>query len=295
MQAGERQTVSYKLESPQEALAADAPVVRIRPSRGLFSFDLAELWSYRELLYFLVWRDVKVRYKQTAIGAAWAMLQPLMTMVVFTLVLKNIADVPSDGVPYPIFAFTALLPWNLFAGALNRSVASVVGQANLITKVYFPRLLVPVSSTISALVDFAVAFVILVAMMAWYGVRPSWTLFLLPVFVLLALNAAVAVGLWLSAINVKYRDVGHAIPFVVQLWMFASPVAYPMSVVPEKWRFLYQMNPMAGVIEGFRWAILGKQHPDFSVMYISASIVVVLLILGVVYFKRMEETFADVV
>ena len=274
---------------------ANPAIIHIRPSRGLFAMDLGELWSYRELLYFLVWRDVKVRYKQTAIGATWAMLQPLMTMIVFTLIFRNIGGVPSDGLPYPIFAFTALLPWNLFASALNRSVTSIVSQSNLISKVYFPRLLVPISSTISALVDFAVGFVILAAMMLWFGIVPSWKLVFLPLFVFLALNAVVAVGLWLSAINVKYRDVGHAIPFLVQIWMFASPVAYPISVIPEKWRFLYELNPMVGVIEGCRWAILGNGAPNFTVIYISTAVVTTFLFFGIIYFKRMEETFADVV
>jgi homopolymeric O-antigen transport system permease protein len=256
---------------------------------------LRELWSYRELLYFLIWRDVKVRYKQTVLGVAWAVLQPLMTMVVFTLVFKKIASIPSDGLPYPIFAYTALLPWNLFAGALNRSSTSVVGQSNLISKVYFPRLIVPLSATVSGIVDFTIAFVILIGMMIWYGIAPTWGALSLPVFILLALSAAFSVGLWLSALNVKYRDVGHAIPFFVQLWLFASPVAYSVTMIPEKWQLLYSLNPMAGVIEAFRWALLGKQHPDFSVIAVSAVMVFVLLLGGLVYFKRTERTFADVV
>jgi len=271
------------------------PSIHIERSRGWLSLKLYDLWEYRELLYFLIWRDVKVKYKQTVIGAAWAVLQPLMTMVVFTLVFKNFADVPSDGLPYPVFAFTALLPWNLFAGAINRSSSSVVGQSHLISKVYFPRLIVPVSATLSGIVDFAIAFLVLMGMMIWFGIMPSWPVLSLPLFIVLALNAALAVGLWLSALNVRYRDVGHTIPFLLQLWMFVSPVAYPVSVVPEKWRLLYSLNPMAGVIEGFRWALLGKERPDFAVIAVSAFVVLSLLFGGIVYFNRMERTFADIV
>jgi lipopolysaccharide transport system permease protein len=275
--------------------SAAVPFICIERSRGWFSLDLRELWAYRELLYFLVWRDVKVRYKQTALGMAWAILQPFITMVVFTLVFKKVADLPSDGLPYPIFVYTALLPWNLFAGAVTRSSASVVGQSNLISKVYFPRLIVPIAATVSGTIDFAVAFVILVGMMIWFGVSPTWGVLALPLFVLVALIAAVAIGLWLSASNVRYRDVGYITPFLIQLGIFVSPVAYPASMVPEQWRLLYSLNPMAGVIEGFRWALLGKDHPDFIAMTISAVIVAVLLFGGVLYFKRVERTFADVV
>jgi len=296
MAAGERQTASALQRAGfQGRSSSAATITEIQPSRGWLSLNLREVWTYRELLYFLVWRDVKVRYKQTAIGAAWAMLQPLMTMLVFTLVFKRIAAIPSDGLPYPVFALAALLPWNLFAEALSRSIASLVGQSNLISKVYFPRLIVPFSATISGLVDFAVAFVLLLGMMIWFGIAPTWGVLALPFFLFLALNAALAVGLWLSALNVRYRDVGYTVPFLVQLWMFASPVAYPVSMVPEKWRTLYSLNPMAGVIEGFRWALLGKERPDFTVISISTLIVAGLLFGGIVYFKRMEETFADVV
>jgi lipopolysaccharide transport system permease protein len=275
--------------------AGTVPTICIEPSRGWIALKLKEMWAYRELLYFLTWRDVKVRYKQTVIGAAWAILQPLLTMLVFTLVFKRLARVPSDGLPYPVFAFAALLPWNLFAGALNRSSTSLVGQSNLIAKVYFPRLVVPLSATMSGIVDFALGLVILAGMMIWYGIAPTWAVLSLPLFVILALNAALSVGLWLSAFNVRYRDVEHTIPFLIQIWLFASPVAYPVSVVPEKWRLLYSLNPMSGVIEGFRWALLGKEHPDFQVMALSAMIVVLLSLGGLVYFKRMERTFADVV
>jgi homopolymeric O-antigen transport system permease protein len=271
------------------------PVTIIEPSRGWLSLNLREIWAYHELLYFLIWRDVKVRYKQTAIGAIWVILQPLLTMVVFTLVFNRIANISSDGLPYPIFAYAALLPWNLFAGALNRSGTSLVGQSNLISKVYFPRLIIPFSATVSGVVDFAIAFVILIAMMVWYGVAPNWGVLALPLFILLALTAAFSVGLWLSALNVRYRDAGYALPFLIQLWLFASPVAYPTSLVPEQWQFLYNLNPMAGVIEGFRWALLGKAQPDFGVIAVSAAAVIAVLLGGLVYFKRTERTFADVV
>jgi len=270
-------------------------VVLIEASRGWLSLELSQLWEYRELLYFLIWRDVKVRYKQTVIGAGWAIFQPLLTMVVFTVVFQNIANVTSEGLPYSIFAFTALLPWNFFAGALTRASASVVAQANLVSKVYFPRLIIPLSATVSGIVDFGIAFVVLIGMMIWFGIAPTWGVLALPIFLLLALIAALSVGLWLSALNVRYRDVGHTVPFLVQIWMFASPVAYPVSMIPEKWRLLYSLNPMAGVIEGFRWALLGKESPDFGVIGISAVVVIVLLFGGIVYFKHLERTFADLV
>jgi lipopolysaccharide transport system permease protein len=267
----------------------------IQPGRGLFHLELKAIWHYRELLYFLIWRDVKVRYKQTSIGAGWAIFQPLMTMIIFTMVFGNFAKIPSDGLPYPIFAYTALLPWNNFAQAIGRSGVSLVGSANLISKVYFPRLIIPLSAAVAPLVDFAIAFVILLAMMAWLGIAPTWGVLALPLFLLLALATALAVGLWLSALDVRYRDVGYTIPFVVQIWMYASPVAYPVSLVPERWRLLYSLNPMAGVIEGFRWALLGKGNPDFGVMVASAVVVMALLLGGIVYFRQMERTFADVV
>ncbi len=275
--------------------ADDVPVVVIRPSRGLFSLQIHELWEYRELLYFLIWRDIKVRYSQTALGAAWAILQPVLTMVVFTVFFGNFAKIPSDGVPYPIFAYTALLPWNLFANGLSNATGSVVGSAHLISKVYFPRLIVPLSATVSGIVDFAIAFIILLGMMVWFGIAPTMGVLALPLFLLLALLTALGAGLWLTALNVKYRDVRHAIPFLIQIWMFISPVVYPVSVVPEKWRLLYSLNPIAGAIEGFRWALLGKASPHFEAMVMSAAGVVLLLFGGIIFFKRMERTFADVV
>ena len=281
-------------ESSEISTSADATVV-IQPHSGLFAVDHKAIWEYRELLYFLVWRDLKVRYRQTIIGVGWVILQPLMTMVIFTAVGGKVAKIPSDGLPYPIFIFSALLPWNLFANSLNRGSTSVVGNAQLISKIYFPRLLLPLSGILSPVVDFAVAFVILIAMMIWYGTLPNWGILALPAFVLLAILTALAVGLWLSALNVRYRDVGHTIPFLVQLWMFASPVAYPVSLIPEKWRLLYSLNPMAGVIEGFRWALLGNESPDFGVIAVSAVMVFALLIPGIVYFRHTERTFADVI
>ena len=279
----------------QREVRNNIPVVRIRPSYGWVSPKLHELWAYRDLLYFLIWRDVKVRYKQTAIGVIWAILQPLVTMIIFTVVFRRFANVPSDGLPYSVFAYTALLPWNLFASALTRSSTSVVGEAHLISKVYFPRLIVPLSATVVGLIDFAVAFVILLVMMTWFGIFPSWAVLSLPLFLMLALLTALAVGLWLSALNVKYRDVGHTIPLLTQIWMFASPVAYPISLVPSEWRLLYSINPMAGVIEGFRWSLLGKEQPDFLVIAVSSTVVMAILFGGLFYFKRMERTFADVV
>jgi lipopolysaccharide transport system permease protein len=271
------------------------PTVIIQPRGHLFALDLAAIWEYRELLYFLVWRDLKVHYRQTLIGAGWVILQPLTTMIIFTVVFGRFAQIPSDGLPYPVFVFSALLPWNLFASSLNRGTTSVVGNAQLVSKIYFPRLILPISGVLSPLVDFAVAFVILVGMMIWYRTLPNWGILALPLFLLLAILTALAVGLWLSALNVRYRDVGHAIPFLTQIWMFATPVAYPISVVPEKWRLVYSLNPMAGVIEGFRWALLGKQSPDFGLTLISSIMVLALLLPGIVYFKYTERTFADVV
>ena len=233
--------------------------LRIEPSRGFFKLDLAAVWEYRELLYFLVWRDVKVRYKQTIIGAAWAILQPLMTMMIFTIIFGNFANIPSDGLPYSIFSYTALLPWSYFSQAISRGGLSLVGEANLIVKVYFPRLIIPLASVVAPLTDFFLSFLVLIVMMGWFGIVPGWNVLYLPVFLLLALMTALSVALWLSPLNVRYRDVGHTIPFLVQFWLFASPVAYPLSLVPEQWRLLYSLNPMVGVIEGFRWALLGTK------------------------------------
>ena len=271
------------------------PTFVIQPPRGLGSLDVAAVWEYRELLYFLVWRDVKVRYKQTFIGASWAIFQPAMTMAIFTVVFGNFAKIPSDGLPYAVFAYTALLPWTYFSTALSRSGTGLVSNANLITKVYFPRLIIPLASVIAPAVDFLFAFLLLLGLMAWFGIVPTWGILVLPLFFLLAMITALAIGLWLAPLNARYRDVGHTIPFVTQFWMFASPVVYPVSLIPESWRLLYSLNPMVGVIEGFRWALLGKGDTDFSPMLVSVAVVLVLLVGGLVFFKRMERTLADVI
>jgi homopolymeric O-antigen transport system permease protein len=271
------------------------PTVVIEPVKGLVALDLPVLWEYRDLLYFLVWRDVKVRYKQTAIGIAWVVLQPLLTMVVFSLIFGRFAKIPSEGLPYPVFIYAGLLPWNLFASALSRGGESVVQNSTLISKIYFPRLILPIAGIISPLIDFAVAFIVLIVMMIWFGIAPSWVLVTLPLFVLLAVLTALAVSLCLSALNVRYRDVGYAIPFLIQLWMFASPVAYPASLIPERWRVIYGLNPMCGVIEGFRWGLLGKTAPDFRLIAVSASVVAVLMFASIVFFRKTERTFADII
>ncbi len=256
---------------------------------------LGDIWEYRELLYFLVWRDVKVRYKQTALGAAWAILQPAMTMLVFSLFFGRLAKMPSDGIPYPVFTLAALVPWQFFAFSLTESSNSLVANQNLIKKVYFPRLVIPLSAVIGGLVDFAIAFALLLGIMAYYGLRPTVAIAVLPLFILLAMGTAFAVGLWLSALNVQFRDVRYVIPFLTQFWLFATPVAYPSSIVPPKWRALYGLNPMAGVIEGFRWALLGKPDGPSSIVLVSALVVGVLFIGGLAYFRRTEETFADII
>lgn len=271
------------------------PFVAIQSQTGLFQLNLRSVWQYRELLYFLVWRDVLTRYKQTAIGAAWVVVQPLINMILFTLIFSRLAKIPSDGIAYPVFAFTALLPWSYFSQALAKTSGSVVSSANLVTKIYFPRLLIPLAASIAPVVDLVFSFVVLLVLMAWYNIVPTWGLLALPLFLTLAIGTALAVGLWASALNVKYRDVGSIIPFVAQIWMYASPVAYPVSMVPEKWRLLYSLNPMVGVIEGFRWALLGKECPDLEMMAVSFVTVVALLLGGIVYFKRMEQSFADVI
>lgn len=276
-------------------LKFELPTFSIDPPTRWTSIGLRELWDYRELLYFLTLRDVKVRYKQTALGAAWAVIQPVFMMVVFSLFFGRLAKVPSNGIPYPIFTFCALLPWQLFAHALTESSNSLVANERLITKVYFPRLVVPIAAVLGGLVDFAVAFVILLILMFYYRIVPSAAILTLPAFLLLAVVTALAVGLWLSALNVKYRDVRYTINFLIQFWLFATPVAYPSSIVPERWRALYGLNPMAGVVEGFRWALLGKQQPPGAMLWVSVAVVIVILIGGLYYFRRMEQHFADVV
>jgi lipopolysaccharide transport system permease protein len=272
-----------------------APVIRIEPSRGWVSLKLHELWEYRELLYFLMWRDVKVRYKQTALGAAWAIIQPFFTMVVFSLFFGRLAGIPSDGVPYPIFSFAALVPWTFFANGLNQSSNSLVGSADLIKKVYFPRLAVPIATVLSGVVDFALAFLVLLGMMLYYGVIPTPNTLWLPLFFLLALVTSLGVGLWLSALNVKFRDVRYTVPFLTQFWMFSTPIAYPSSLLSEPWRTLYGLNPMVGVVEGFRWALLGTNTGPGPIIVASSFAAVAIFVGGAFYFRRMEKTFADVV
>jgi lipopolysaccharide transport system permease protein len=276
------------------ALSVDVPTLVIRPPRKWVPVDLRELWQSRELLYFFVWRDVKIRYKQTGLGVAWAVIQPLFTMLIFSIFFGGLAKIPSDGLPYPLFALSALLPWILFSEGMTRSTTSMVTNASIMTKVYFPRLLMPIAGILSPVVDFLVAVVLLVLMMAYYGFVPTVNVVFLPVFVLLALATSLGVGLWLSALNVQYRDFQYTVPFLIQIWMFASPVVYSTSLVPAQYQLLYGLNPMAGVIEGFRWALLGTAPPS-GVIGLSVIVVLALLVSGAFYFKKMEQYFADIV
>jgi lipopolysaccharide transport system permease protein len=271
------------------------PTLRIAPSKGWVSLKLKELWEYRELLHFLIWRDLKVRYKQTALGAAWAIIQPFFTMVVFSLFFGRLAKVPSDNIPYPIFSFAALVPWTFFANGLTQSSNSLVGSANLITKVYFPRLTIPIASVLSGIVDFVIAFGVLLVMMVYYGIAPTLNVLWLPLFLLLALIASLGVGLWLSALNVEYRDVRYVVPFITQFWLFATPIAYPSSLLNQPWRTLYGLNPMVGVVEGFRWALLGTNTAPGPMIAVSSAAALIILVTGSFYFRRMEKTFADIV
>ena len=273
----------------------ELPVTIIEPSKGWVSLKLNELWEYRELLYFLTWRDVKVRYKQTALGAAWAILQPFLTMVVFSLFFGRLAEIPSEGVPYPIFAYTALIPWTFFATGMGMSSQSLVSSSNLITKVYFPRLIIPIATVLSGAVDFVLAFAVLLGMMVFYGIFPTLNVLWLPAFLLLAFVTALGVGLWLSALNVQYRDVRYVIPFLTQFWLFATPIAYPSSLLEEPWRTVYGINPMVGVVEGFRWALLGTDTTPGPMVAVSAFAAIFLLVSGAFYFKRMEKSFADLI
>ncbi len=278
----------------------ELPVTYLRPARGWISLNLSALWMYRELVYFLTWRDIKVRYKQAVLGVAWAIIQPIVQMVIFTVIFGRLAGLKTDsGVPqewYPVFSFAALLPWQMFQGALQRAGVSLVGNANLLTKIYFPRLIIPFSAVAAGLVDFGFSFIVLLALMVVYQVPLTWNLVWLPAFILLALVAALAVGLWLSALNVQYRDVQHMIPFLLQAWMYASPVVYSIDMIPAEgpWRLIYGLNPMTGVIQGFRWVLLGSNPPD-KLMVVSVIMVIVLFISGMFYFRRMERYFADMV
>ena len=273
---------------------SDDTVMHIQPQKGFVGLRFKELWQYRELLSFLVWRDVKVRYKQTALGAAWAIIQPLMTMIVFSLFFGRLAKVPSDGIPYSLFTFAALIPWTFFANGLNQSSNSLVGSSNLITKVYFPRLQIPIASVLSGAVDAGLSMLMLGILMAFYKIKPGIQILWIPAFALLAVSVALGVGLWLSALNVQFRDVRYVVPFLVQFWMFATPIAYPSSLLSEKWRVVYSLNPMVGVVEGFRWALFGTKVPG-PMLVVSSAATIITLLAGAYYFRRMEGTFADII
>lgn len=278
----------------QDTAAVLTPIAVIRPARGWIPINLRELLANRELLYFLIWREIKVRYKQTLLGFAWAILQPFFMMIVFSLFFGNLAKIPSEGIPYPLFNYTALLPWTLFAEGVTRSSMSMVSHVALVQKVYCPRMILPLSGVVSPLVDFCIAFLILIGLMIYYGYAPTINILWLPAFILLVLLTSLGVGLWLSTINVKYRDVRYLIPFLIQLWLFASPVVYSSSLLPEKYQTIYGINPMSGVIEGFRWALLGTEPPGYLII-VSVIIVILLLITGAFYFRHNENTFADVI
>jgi lipopolysaccharide transport system permease protein len=278
-------------------LSEEKPLLsmHIEANSGWVSLRLKELWEYREFLYFLTWRDIKVRYKQTVLGAAWAIIQPLFTMLVFSLFFGRLAKVPSDGLPYPLFVYSALVPWTFFANSLSQSSNSLVGNAHLLTKVYFPRLTIPIAAVASQVLDFVLAFIVLLGMMIYYGINLKIQAFWLPGLLLLSLVMALGAGLWFSALNVHYRDVRHVVPFVVQFWMFATPIAYPSSLLSERWRMIYGLNPMAGVVEGFRWALLGGKSGPTPMILVSSLAAASLLVAGAFYFRRMEKTFADTV
>jgi lipopolysaccharide transport system permease protein len=271
------------------------PLLDIQPSQGRINLGIRELWKCRELLYFLTWREIKVRYKQTALGAAWAIIQPLFSMLIFSLFFGRLGRIPSDGVPYPLFVLAGLVPWMFFSNALSNSSNSLVNSAHLITKVYFPRLALPIASVLAGTVDFAISFLLLLVLMAHYGVFPAARALLLPLFFLLSIVTALGVGFWLSALNVEFRDIKYTVPFIVQMWLFATPIIYPSSLLPGRWWALYALNPMAGVVEGFRWALLGSGQQPKAMMFVSALVAVCLLFSGAYYFRRMERTFADIV
>lgn len=281
---------------PDTALTDDNNIILIEPQRGWINLNLRELWAYHELLFFFIWRDIKVRYKQTLLGAAWAILQPVFTMIVFSIFFGRLAKIPSDGIPYPIFSYTALLPWTFFATGLSSAARSVVRDAGLVKKVYFPRLIVPIAGVVGGLPDFLLAFIVLLGMMVYYSLYPTLiSLLWLPAFLLLALITSLGVGLWLAAMNAQYRDVGYVVPFLVQFWMYITPVVYPSSLLDEPWRTIYGLNPMVGVVEGFRWALLGRGNSPGWMIAVSIVTAILLLVSGAYYFRRMERTFADVV
>ncbi len=291
-------TTSTTPVAPEEKQVVHKPelhLLRLQSSKGWVSLNLRELWEFRELLYFLTWRDIKIRYKQTALGASWAIIQPVFTMIVFSIFFGKLAKMPSDGIPYPIFSFTALVPWTLFVYGLMQSSNSLVGSANLIRKVYFPRLVIPISSLLSGVADFLVAFAVLLCMMAYFKIVPSIHVIYVPFFLLLTIVTSLGVGLWLSALNVQYRDVKYVVPFLTQFWMYATPIAYPSSLLHEPWRTLFGLNPMTGVVEGFRWSLLGSKTYPGSMLIMSTAVALLMLVSGAYYFRRMERTFSDLV
>jgi lipopolysaccharide transport system permease protein len=291
-----KEYIEKDLQYPSGAyIPENIPVIRIEPSKGWISLKLKELFEYRELIYFLIWRDVKVRYKQTVLGAAWAIIQPLFTMIVFSLFFGKLAKIPSDGIPYPIFSYAALVPWTFFSSGLSKASTSLVGSSNLIKKVYFPRLSIPIANVLSGVVDFVLAFIILIGMIFYYGIMPTINVIWLPFLLLLALSTSLGVSLWLSSMNVQFRDVQYVIPFITQFWLFATPIAYPSSLLSEPWRTLYGINPMVGVVEGFRWALLGTHTAPGPIVIVSTLVAMILLVSGALYFRRMEKMFADVV
>ena len=296
MQAELRRAELSPIQVSDEMTAArPAEVTIIEPSSGWRALNLRELWRFRELLYFLTWRDVKVRYKQTVIGVFWAVLQPFLTMVIFTILFGRLAKISSDNIPYPVFSYSGLLPWTFFASAINLAGLSLVSNANMIAKIYFPRLLMPAAAVLAATLDFCIAFIVLLVMMLYYGITPGLATFALPLFLALAIFTALGISLWLAALNVKYRDIRYVIPFLTQVWMFLTPVLYPSSMIPPKWRLIYGINPMSGVVEGFRWSLLGTEKAPGAMILVSVGVVVLLFVGGIFYFRRMESQFADVI
>jgi lipopolysaccharide transport system permease protein len=297
MQAELRRAELSPIQIPDEmtATARPAEITIIEPSSGWRAINVRELWRFRELLYFLTWRDVKVRYKQTAIGALWAVLQPFLTMVIFSVLFGRLAKIGSDNIPYPVFSYSGLLPWTFFASAINLAGLSLVSNANMIAKIYFPRLLMPAAAVLAATLDFCIAFVVLLFMMLYYGITPGVATFTLPLFLALAVITALGISLWLAALNVKYRDIRYVIPFLTQVWLFLTPVLYPSSMIPDKWRLVYGINPMSGVVEGFRWSLLGTEKAPGAMILVSVGVVIVLFVGGLFYFRRMESQFADVI
>ncbi len=278
-----------------ELVKNEPTTVYIKPSTGLAALNLRDLWIYRELVFFMIWRDIKVRYKQTLLGAAWAVIQPVLTMLIFNFIFGTVAKVTTEGIPYPIFSYTALLPWGLFSAALNNASRSLTTNQNMVSKIYFPRLVLPLASVLGGLVDFAIAFLILIVLMIYYKVTPTPAIWTLPLFLLLTVVTALGVALWLSAINVQYRDVNYVLPFLTQFWLFLTPVAYSANVISAKWQFVYSLNPMAGVVNGFRWALLGTNTGPSMNMAISIGISLIFLVSGLFYFRSMERTFADTI